>query len=58
MEAKPEKDCWKYACQTQPVWLTDGDFMVLYPSDIHMPGATLGEPAHCRKVVVKVRVAE
>ncbi len=55
VEAKPEKDVWKYTCETQPMWLTDGDFMVLYPSDIHMPGATDGEPVHCRKVVVKVK---
>ncbi len=55
VEAKPEKDVWKYTCETQPVWLGDGDFMVLYPNDIHMPGATLGEPVQCRKVVVKVK---
>ncbi len=57
VEAKPEKDVWKYTCQTQPMWLEAGDFMVLYPSDIHMPGATLGESGKCRKVVVKVKFA-
>ncbi len=56
VEAKPEKDVWKYTCPTQPIWLTDGQFMVLYPNDIHMPGATDGEPVKCRKVVVKVKV--
>ncbi len=55
VEAKPDKDVWKYTCQTQPMTLTDGEFMVLYPSDIHMPGATLGDSVHCRKVVVKVK---
>ena len=56
VDAKPEKDVWHYTCATQPVTLTAGEFMVLYPSDIHMPGATLGAPVACRKVVVKVKV--
>ncbi len=56
VEAKPEKDVWKYTCKTQPVAISAGEFMVLYPSDIHMPGATLGESVACRKVVVKVKV--
>ncbi len=55
VEAKPEKDVWKYECQTQPVILRNGDFMVLYPSDIHMPGATLNQSVKCKKVVVKVK---
>jgi YhcH/YjgK/YiaL family protein len=55
VEAKPEKDAWLYTCDTQPIALHAGEFMVLYPSDIHMPGATLGDPVACRKVVVKVK---
>lgn len=56
VDAKPEKDVWHYTCATQPMTLHAGEFMVLYPSDIHMPGAILGEPVACRKVVVKVKV--
>ena len=56
VEAKPEKDVWKYTCQTQPVVVSAGEFMVLYPHDIHMPGAAAGESVICRKVVVKVKV--
>ncbi len=56
VEAKPEKDVWKYTCATQPVTLSAGEFMVLYPNVIHMPGATLGDSVSCRKVVVKVKV--
>lgn len=56
VEANPEKDIWKYTCETEPIALAENDFMVLYPSDIHMPGATLGESVKCRKVVVKVKV--
>jgi YhcH/YjgK/YiaL family protein len=55
VDAKPEKDVWHYTCDTQPMTLRAGEFMVLYPSDIHMPGATLGDPAAVRKVVVKVK---
>ncbi len=56
VEAKPEKDVWKYTCSTQPVTLSAGEFMVLYPSDIHKPGdAKNGVPVKCRKVVVKVK---
>ncbi len=57
VEAKPEKDVWKYVCKTQPITLCAGEFMVLYPNDIHMPGATLGASRQCRKVVVKVKVS-
>jgi YhcH/YjgK/YiaL family protein len=55
VDAKPEKDVWHYTCDTQPMTLRAGEFMVLYPSDIHMPGATLGDPAAVHKVVVKVK---
>ena len=55
VDAKPEKDVWHYTCDTQPMTLRAGEFMVLYPSDIHMPSATLGDPAAVRKVVVKVK---
>ena len=55
VEANPEKDIWKYTCETQPISLRENDFMVLYPNDLHMPGATLGESVKCRKVVVKVK---
>lgn len=55
VEEKPGKDTKLYKCNTQPMVLTDGCFMVLYPSDLHMPGASAGEPCVCRKIVVKVR---
>ncbi len=55
VEARPEKDVWKYTCQTQPIELSAGEFMVLYPTDIHKPGDTLGKGIKCRKVVVKVK---
>lgn len=56
VEVKEGKDCWLYACDTQPVTLEAGQFMVLYPNDIHRPGDLAGEPGRVRKVVVKVKV--
>ncbi len=41
-----------------PAFLTvkSGDFMVLYPNDIHKPGVMTDSPAPCRKIVCKVRI--
>ncbi len=55
VSAEPEKDMWKFRCATQPVTVTDGEFMVFFPSDIHMPAATLADPVHIRKVLVKLK---
>lgn len=55
-EAKPEKDVYKYTCKTQDIALYSGDFMVLYPNDIHKPGAQLNQSVTVKKVVVKVKV--
>lgn len=58
VEEKPGKDTKLYKCNTQPMVLIDGCFMVLYPSDLHMPGVADIEPCNCRKVVVKVRKSQ
>lgn len=56
-EAKPENDVWFYECETEPLTLFAGSFMVLYPNDLHCPGVAVGgTAAACRKVVVKVKV--
>ena len=56
-EAKEENDVWFYNCKTEPLVLSAGKYMVLYPNDLHCPGvATNGTALTCRKVVVKVRV--
>ena len=56
-EAKEENDVWFYNCKTEPLTLSAGKYMVLYPNDLHCPGvATNGTALNCRKVVVKVRV--
>lgn len=56
-EAKEENDVWFYDCKTEPLVLSTGKYMVLYPNDLHCPGvATNGTALTCRKVVVKVKV--
>ena len=55
VDAKEEKDVWHYECETQPVVLKDSDFMVLYPSDLHLPGKAVNEPSEVLKVVIKVK---
>ncbi len=56
-EAKEENDVWFYNCKTEPLVLSAGKYMVLYPNDLHCPGvATKGTARLCRKVVVKVKV--
>ena len=56
-EAKEENDVWFYDCKTEPLVLSTGKYMVLYPNDLHCPGvATKGKALTCRKVVVKVKV--
>ena len=56
-EANEENDVWFYNCKTEPLTLSAGKYMVLYPNDLHCPGvATNGTALTCRKVVVKVKV--
>ena len=56
-ESKEENDVWFYNCKTEPLVLSTGKYMVLYPNDLHCPGvATNGTAMTCRKVVVKVKV--
>ena len=35
-----------------------GDFLILYPQDVHMPGVCVNEKSSVRKIVVKVPVSE
>lgn len=36
--------------------LSDGDFSIFYPNDIHKPGMKNGESIAVKKIVVKIRV--
>ena len=50
-----EKDCCFYNCETQPIIMKPGYFLVLYPNDLHQPGVAIEAPKHCRKVVIKIK---
>lgn len=56
VEEKPENDYCLYECDTQPVDVKKNEFVVLYPSDVHLPGCAAGSPSAVRKVVVKVKI--
>lgn len=36
--------------------LSDGDFLILPPEDVHMPGVCVNEPSKVRKLVFKIPV--
>ena len=38
--------------------LEAGDFLILYPQDVHMPGVCVNEKSPVRKIVVKVPVTK
>ena len=38
--------------------LEAGDFLILYPQDVHMPGVCVNEKSSVRKIVVKVPVSK
>jgi len=43
--------------QEKTVVLSEGDFVVFYPGEVHKPLCAVGNPAPARKVVVKLLVA-
>ncbi len=58
-ETHPEKDKINYSSVDQENILTTapGDFIVLFPWDIHRPGLTIGgQPATFRKVIMKIAI--
>ena len=38
------------------VQLNAGEFIVLWPGEVHMPGMAVGTPSAVRKIVVKIRM--
>lgn len=56
VEENADKDYIFYKCKTTKMLLKDGDFMVLYPNDIHNPGLMNDKPSKCRKVVFKIKI--
>lgn len=56
VEARPDGDIWFYHGPLDEITLANGRFAVLWPGDAHAPGIALGQPAPCRKCVIKVKV--
>ncbi len=55
-EYDAEKDFWHFEGQGDLVTVPAGSFMLLWPSDGHMPCLMVDEPAPVKKVVVKIAV--
>jgi biofilm protein TabA len=52
----PAKDVEFLTGDADFVRLTAGEFVVLWPGEVHMPGMAVGAPAAVRKIVVKIRM--
>lgn len=55
-EAKPENDVYFFEGEAKPLVLSPGQFIIVFPDDVHAPGVCVGEPAQIRKGVFKVRL--
>lgn len=51
-----EKDCLFLEGSGDFLTLNEGDFMVLWPGDAHMPGIAVEEPSPVKKAVFKILV--
>ncbi|MBO7144872.1 MAG: YhcH/YjgK/YiaL family protein [Salinivirgaceae bacterium] len=51
-----EHDIAFYEGDYEPVTLNAGEFVILYPDDLHLPCLKNGKPSVVKKVVVKVRL--
>ena len=57
-EYDEQKDCRLFSVvkDESTVILNNGSYLICFPEDIHRPGLQINEPAHVRKVVVKIKV--
>lgn len=56
IEVRPEQDISYYRGIGQPFLLSEGDFLILFPDDVHAPSLCAGAPAAVRKALFKVRI--
>jgi YhcH/YjgK/YiaL family protein len=56
IEYNSEKDIQFYTGNGQMIKVEKNMFVILFPSDVHMPGIRVNEPDEVIKVVVKVKV--
>ena len=55
-EYNPERDIQFYNGEGQMIKVEKNMFVILFPSDVHMPGIKVNEPQNVIKVVVKVKI--
>lgn len=57
-ESKEQNDIYFFDSVKEETFITlkGGDYLVLFPEDIHRPGLMVEEPAKIKKVVVKVNM--
>lgn len=56
VEGHPDSDIWFYHGPLDEITLSGDRFAVFFPGDAHAPGIAPGQPAPCRKCVVKVHL--
>jgi YhcH/YjgK/YiaL family protein len=52
----PDQDIQLFAGEGDDLTLSDGQFMILFPHDAHMPGVAIDRPEMVKKIVVKMAV--
>ncbi len=56
---KEGEDCFFFPVPSAPCWmhLSPGGYVVFFPSDLHCPLRTWGDPCTVRKIVVKISMS-
>ena len=54
----PERDVefYKDVENATKIVLTDGAYVIIYPTDAHKPGMCVGESSEVKKIVAKIRI--
>lgn len=55
-EAAPERDIYFYEGEFAKLDLKPGQFVIVFPDDVHAPGLATDEPSGIRKAVFKVKL--
>ena len=55
-EATPERDIYFYDGDFAKLTLRPGQFVIVFPDDVHAPGLAVDEPETIRKAVFKVKL--
>ena len=55
-EVFPERDLILFQGKGQPIILSDWEYLILFPDDVHAPSICVSTPGPVRKALFKVRV--